>query len=558
MRYLLIAVGLALVSSAPAVAQRVQSEAPNFGDYWFIKDQLDPVFRAATPLLAARRALEELGYSHIESGEHAWLVRRPDGTTRAYVLHEDAIASEAMAWSSVVTLIAEFGLSSDDFRVIRNAIRADPGNATLLNNAAWAIATQEIVFEPMAELAIAYASRAADSSNRPADYLDTLAAAQAARGNTIEAVATQREAITKAGDNADDGMLERLDRYTQGQHWVEQRGIEPVWEDFWQWAAQNDVSESFDHFRDDDLSLVRKAESGDAAAQWLLAEHYLGTDVSRVDGLDSPGLYWLRQAADAGQSEALNELGYAHLHGVHGLPINDQLAEFNLRKAVAKGESVAAYNLINLHREYFRGDRERQIAYWTERAASMGLVHAKALRAFQLRTGYGNPVDIEEAVALLNEIEREGYSAADFFSNLSLAAILDVTQATIAKNRFGEVSYEALPDAMVTLADWVSDTPDPNDNGQATFALQQNDTTLYFSVAFDDISDAEVVINLELMAAELGSLQAVERLIERLTPIAASSADKSFAEMLAHFEQRRTALRSAPPWPVRNRSKRAE
>ncbi|MEO0578116.1 MAG: hypothetical protein AAFZ58_05470, partial [Pseudomonadota bacterium] len=108
MRYLLIAVGLALVSSAPAVAQRVQSEAPNFGDYWFIKDQLDPVFRAATPLLAARRALEELGYSHIESGEHAWLVRRPDGTTRAYVLHEDAIASEAMAWSSVVTLIAEF------------------------------------------------------------------------------------------------------------------------------------------------------------------------------------------------------------------------------------------------------------------------------------------------------------------------------------------------------------------------------------------------------------------------------------------------------------------
>jgi hypothetical protein len=57
------------------------------------------------------------------------------------------------------------------------------------------------------------------------------------------------------------------------------------------------------------------------------------------------GLIWLTEAAQAGATEALTNLGLIYLTGYSGVPKDTAVAVSALRAAAAAGDAVAQYNL---------------------------------------------------------------------------------------------------------------------------------------------------------------------------------------------------------------------
>ncbi|MCB2113340.1 MAG: 2OG-Fe(II) oxygenase [Parvularculaceae bacterium] len=89
----------------------------------------------------------------------------------------------------------------------------------------------------------------------------------------------------------------------------------------------------------DTNEILRRAEAGDAGAQYALAAMYAGrkqTEQSRL---------WLERAAENGHADALFTLSSARLSGVDGLGADTTAALAGLREAHAKG-SLAALRML--------------------------------------------------------------------------------------------------------------------------------------------------------------------------------------------------------------------
>ncbi len=89
--------------------------------------------------------------------------------------------------------------------------------APALNQLAWMLVdpkNSKEVDEPVAQLALKAARRANElNDGKDPATLDTLARASFVTGQTDEAVSFQTKAVELAGENADDGMKERLEQY---------------------------------------------------------------------------------------------------------------------------------------------------------------------------------------------------------------------------------------------------------------------------------------------------------------------------------------------------------
>lgn len=95
-----------------------------------------------------------------------------------------------------------------------------------MNQVAWFLATAPHAACRDGERAVELARRAIelDTRDRPADLLDTLAAAHAEVGDFGEAVALQRDVVRHFGGAVPTGYTERLVAYENARPWRE-RGL---------------------------------------------------------------------------------------------------------------------------------------------------------------------------------------------------------------------------------------------------------------------------------------------------------------------------------------------
>ena len=92
------------------------------------------------------------------------------------------------------------------------------------------------------------------------------------------------------------------------------------------------------------IETVRRAEAGDAAAQFALADHYRALDQPE------PMLRWLRESARRGDPLAQTSLGVLYLNG-DGVPLDRVEAHAWFHLAADRGESGALEAEAALHLE---------------------------------------------------------------------------------------------------------------------------------------------------------------------------------------------------------------
>ena len=127
----------------------------------------------------------------------------------------------------------------------------------------------------------------------------------------------------------------------------------------------------------DVVSLLRRAEGGDARAAFVLGMRYARADENGRDDVEA--VRWLRLAADQGLAEAQYNLGIMYAGG-RGVPRDAGQAARWYRQAAEQGLAGAQYNL---GAQYAVGDGvprdEQRAATWFERAALQEIPEGRRL-----------------------------------------------------------------------------------------------------------------------------------------------------------------------------------
>jgi hypothetical protein len=148
--------------------------------------------------------------------------------------------------------------------------------------------------------------------------------------------------------------------------------------------------------------LHKRAEAGDAQAQYLLFLHYQEGESPIEDREEAVG--WLRKAAETGNAKAQVSLGLLYRGGNLGVARNPEAAVQWFRKSAEQGNASGESELGFM---YETGDGiakdETEAARWYMRAADHGLPIAKFDLAFMYEQGHGVPVDIDKAITLYEE-----------------------------------------------------------------------------------------------------------------------------------------------------------
>lgn len=148
--------------------------------------------------------------------------------------------------------------------------------------------------------------------------------------------------------------------------------------------------------------LHKRAEAGDAQAQFLLFLHYKEGESRIEDREEAVG--WLRKAAATGNSTAQVTLGLLYRTGKLGVARNPDAAVQWFRKSAEQGDASGESELGFM---YETGDGvakdESEAVRWYMRAADHGLPIAKFDLAFMYEQGQGVPVDIDKAITLYEE-----------------------------------------------------------------------------------------------------------------------------------------------------------
>jgi TPR repeat protein len=133
-------------------------------------------------------------------------------------------------------------------------------------------------------------------------------------------------------------------------------------------------------------TLRNKASEGDAKAQVELAIRYRDGKGTAKD--DAQAMHWAHRAADAGNADAIDFVGFAYLRGAV-VKRNPEIA-IAYFKAAAKDSAQAAFNLGQC---YFGAhgtgqDCEKALEWW-KKAAEMGNGRAAATASMAYRSGEG-------------------------------------------------------------------------------------------------------------------------------------------------------------------------
>ena len=84
----------------------------------------------------------------------------------------------------------------------------------------------------------------------------------------------------------------------------------------------------------EDLAFVLRADTGDAAAQNDIGQLF------SIAGKHKAAFYWLQQAAQQNNADAMQWLGHCYISGA-GVPQNDNLGLMWIAKAAAHGHAIA-------------------------------------------------------------------------------------------------------------------------------------------------------------------------------------------------------------------------
>ena len=88
----------------------------------------------------------------------------------------------------------------------------------------------------------------------------------------------------------------------------------------------------------EDLAFVLRADAGDAEAQNDIGQLF------SIAGKYEAALYWLQQAAQQGNPDAMQWLGRCHLSG-EGVPKDDNLGIMWIAKAASHGHVIAKFQM---------------------------------------------------------------------------------------------------------------------------------------------------------------------------------------------------------------------
>ncbi len=141
-------------------------------------------------------------------------------------------------------------------------------------------------------------------------------------------------------------------------------------------------------------SLLARARANDAQAQLDLAFRY--RDGKGVVKSDAEAMKWAHLAADAGNAEAMDFIGFAYLRGAV-VKRGPEIA-FGYFKAAANASAQAAFNLGQCY--YGAQGTEQDCAKaleWWEKAAAQGHGRAAATAAMAYLSGEGIPRDAVRA-----------------------------------------------------------------------------------------------------------------------------------------------------------------
>lgn len=162
-------------------------------------------------------------------------------------------------------------------------------------------------------------------------------------------------------------------------------------------------------------ALIKRAEEGDAQSIFILATLYdRGFDSIPVDSARSTELY--REAAEKGNTEAMNYLGYRLLSGEYSALGQDVEKGMEwIEKAAMSGDTKAASNIGWLLTEgkYVEQDFEKA-AFWLEKASDRGLTVAMSQLGDLYRDGKGVEKSYETADRLYREAFERGLTDAGY------------------------------------------------------------------------------------------------------------------------------------------------
>ena len=166
-------------------------------------------------------------------------------------------------------------------------------------------------------------------------------------------------------------------------------------------------------FPDPIEEMVRKAEQGDAEAQYKLGNCYCdGKEGLPQDYAEA--VKWFRKAAEQGYAEAQFELGRCYAHG-NSVKKNYAEAVKWFRKAAEQGNSKAQsnlaicfYNGIGVEKDY------EESAKWCRKAAEQGDAKAQSNLGVIYYTGNGIKRDYSEAVKWFRKAAEQGDAGAQF------------------------------------------------------------------------------------------------------------------------------------------------
>lgn len=164
-------------------------------------------------------------------------------------------------------------------------------------------------------------------------------------------------------------------------------------------------------------SLKQKAESGDAEAQYKLAQYYL--DLGDAQNM----LLWVDRAAKQGHPDAINGLGTSYFFGI-GVKKDKKRGLELLIEAEKKGSKKAIRNLAGIY--YQEGDYKKAFE-WATKALEFGESNDKKADATNLLAilylyGNGVKMDRNKAIELLKKACELGSNEA--LGNLASAYLL--------------------------------------------------------------------------------------------------------------------------------------
>jgi len=152
------------------------------------------------------------------------------------------------------------------------------------------------------------------------------------------------------------------------------------------------------------------AELGDAEAQ-----NKLGFMYARGEGVaedDQEAAKWFRKAAEQGYAKAQLNLGLSYAKG-EGVQEDDQQAVKWFRKAAEQGYAKAQFNLGIM---YMNGEGvaedDQEAVKWYRKAAEQGYARAQFNLGFMHSKGKGVPEDDREVVKWYRKAAEQGYAAA--------------------------------------------------------------------------------------------------------------------------------------------------